>query len=146
MKKVLLGFIAALGIVAIAQNPSTNFPINLNTATDAEILSIPGIGSRMLREFKEYRPYTTIEQFRREIGKYVGAEQVAKWEPFVFVPTNPNTATEAQLIALKGIDKEIAALIIAGRSYKDWAALKASLDKKYEGKVVATLERYWVFK
>jgi DNA uptake protein ComE-like DNA-binding protein len=30
-------------------------PINLNTATDEEILLIPGIGNRMLHEFKEYR-------------------------------------------------------------------------------------------
>jgi len=28
-------------------------PININTATDAQILSIPGVGPRMLREFKE---------------------------------------------------------------------------------------------
>ena len=28
-------------------------PINLNTATDEEILLIPGVGNRMLREFKE---------------------------------------------------------------------------------------------
>jgi DNA uptake protein ComE-like DNA-binding protein len=146
MKRTLFAMLAVLGLVASAQTTPTNFPINLNTATDAEILSIPGIGNRMLREFKEYRPYTTIEQFRREIGKYVGAEQVAKWEPYVFVPTNPNTASEVQLVALKGIDKEMAALIIAGRSYKDWAALKAALDKKYEAKVVAALERYWVFK
>src|SRR5688572_28458723 len=31
--------------------------INLNTATDAEILMIPNAGNRMPREFKEYRPY-----------------------------------------------------------------------------------------
>ena len=30
--------------------------LNLNTATDAEILLIPNLGNRMLREFKEYRP------------------------------------------------------------------------------------------
>src|SRR6185436_11316721 len=39
-------------------------PINLNTASDADILTIPGIGQRMLHEFKEYRPYQNIEQFR----------------------------------------------------------------------------------
>jgi len=37
----------------------------------------------MLREFKEYRPYTSIEQFRREIGKYVNAKEVARLERYV---------------------------------------------------------------
>ncbi len=58
-------------------------PINLNTATDADILTIPGLGARMLREFKEYRPYTSIEQFRREIGKYVSRGEVARFERYV---------------------------------------------------------------
>lgn len=60
-------------------------PINLNTATDEDILSIPGLGPRMLREFKEYRPYRTIEQFRKEIGKYVGAKEVARLERYVTI-------------------------------------------------------------
>lgn len=60
-------------------------PIDLNTATDAEILLIPGIGSRMLHEFKEYRPYDTIARFRREIGKYVDSAEVARLEQYVRV-------------------------------------------------------------
>lgn len=60
-------------------------PINLNTATDEDILSIPGLGPRMLHEFKEYRPYKTIEQFRKEIGKYVGAKEVARLERYVTI-------------------------------------------------------------
>jgi DNA uptake protein ComE-like DNA-binding protein len=60
-------------------------PINLNTATDEEILSIPGIGKRMLHEFKEYRPYKAIEQFRREIGKYVDKKEVARLERYVTI-------------------------------------------------------------
>jgi DNA uptake protein ComE-like DNA-binding protein len=58
-------------------------PIDLNKASDAEILLIPGIGRRMLHEFKEYRPYTSIEQFRREIGKYVDKDEVARLERYV---------------------------------------------------------------
>jgi len=60
-------------------------PIDLNTATDAEILTIPGVGQRMLREFKEYRPYTSTAQFRREIGKYVSRQEVARLERYVIV-------------------------------------------------------------
>ena len=61
-------------------------PINLNSATDEDILSIPGVGPRMLREFKEYRPWKTIEQFRKEIGKYVGAKEVTRLERYVTIP------------------------------------------------------------
>jgi DNA uptake protein ComE-like DNA-binding protein len=60
-------------------------PVNLNTASDEDILSIPGLGQRMLHEFKEYRPYQNIEQFRREIGKYVSAKEVARFERYVTV-------------------------------------------------------------
>src|SRR6185503_2281272 len=55
-------------------------PVNHNTAADDEILLIPGAGRRMLREFKEYRPYDAIERFRKEIGKYVDAAEVARLE------------------------------------------------------------------
>ncbi len=58
-------------------------PINLNTASDADILTIPGLGNRMLREFKEYRPYKDMAQFRREIGKYVNEKEVARLERYV---------------------------------------------------------------
>jgi DNA uptake protein ComE-like DNA-binding protein len=61
-------------------------PINLNTATDEQILLIPGVGNRMLREFKEYRPYTALAQFHREIGKYVDDKELARLEQYVFVP------------------------------------------------------------
>ena len=59
--------------------------IDLNTASDEEILLIPRIGDRMLHEFKEYRPYSQIEQFRREMGKYVDDEEVARMERYVEV-------------------------------------------------------------
>ena len=60
-------------------------PVNINTATDAQILAIPGVGPRMLREFKEYRPWTSVAQFRREIGKYVDKTEVARLEQYIVI-------------------------------------------------------------
>lgn len=60
-------------------------PVNLNTATDEDIISIPGAGRRMVREFKEYRPWKTKEQFEKEIGKYVDAKEVARLWRFVVI-------------------------------------------------------------
>ena len=59
--------------------------IDLNRATRDEIMLIPGAGSRMAHEFEEYRPYKSMEQFRREIGKYVDKTELARLEQYVSV-------------------------------------------------------------
>jgi DNA uptake protein ComE-like DNA-binding protein len=60
-------------------------PVRLNTATDQDMLSIPGVGARMVHEFKEYRPWKTKEQFEKEIGKYVSAREVARLWRYVTI-------------------------------------------------------------
>ncbi|HEU4456563.1 MAG TPA: hypothetical protein VFR81_26080 [Longimicrobium sp.] len=60
-------------------------PIDLNSASEEEILLIPRVGNRMAHEFEEYRPYRNIEQFRREIGKYVDEAEVARLERYVTI-------------------------------------------------------------
>ena len=60
-------------------------PLDLNTASGEEIQLIPGVGDRMEHEFEEYRPYTAIAQFRREIGKYVDDAEVARLEKYVTI-------------------------------------------------------------
>ena len=57
-------------------------PLRLNSASREELLLIPGVGPRMAHEFEEYRPYRNMEQFRREIGKYVDDAEVARLERF----------------------------------------------------------------
>jgi DNA uptake protein ComE-like DNA-binding protein len=64
-------------------------PIDLNTASKEEILLIPGVGPRMQHEFEEYRPYRSMEKFRREIGKYVSPQEVARLERYVTIRTQP---------------------------------------------------------
>ena len=61
-------------------------PINLNTATDDDIMSIPGAGQKMVREVKEYRPWKTKEQFDKEIGQYVGPKETARRWRYVVIP------------------------------------------------------------
>ena len=58
-------------------------PIDLNGATREEIMAVPGMSERMAHEFEEYRPYTDLDQFRREIGKYVDENEVARFERYV---------------------------------------------------------------
>ena len=60
-------------------------PMDLNSASREEILLIPDVDPRMPHEFDEYRPYADMEQFRREIGKYVDAAEVARYERYVMI-------------------------------------------------------------
>ena len=58
-------------------------PVNLNSASEAEIKLIPGMTERMEHEFLEYRPYEDMAEFDREIGKYVDAAEVARFRRYV---------------------------------------------------------------
>ena len=60
-------------------------PLDLNSASEAEILLIPGVGDRMAHEFEEYRPYDAIARWRLEMGKYVDATEVARMEKYVTI-------------------------------------------------------------
>jgi DNA uptake protein ComE-like DNA-binding protein len=91
--------------------------VNLNTATREQLLTIPQMNNRMIREFEEYRPYISIQQFRREIGKYVSAEQVAAYEKFIYVPVDVNKADAETLKQIPGVDDAIAAKLIAARPF-----------------------------
>src|SRR5688572_18076345 len=116
--------------------------INLNTASDAEILLIPGLGNRMLGEFKEYRPYKALVQFRREIGKYVDEKELARLEQYVFVPINLNTASDADILTIPGMGQRMLREFKEYRPYKAMVQFRREIGKYVDDKEVARLERY----
>ena len=116
--------------------------VNLNTASDAEILLIPGLGNRMLGEFKEYRPYKVLVQFRREIGKYVDEKELARLEQYVFVPINLNTATDADILSIPGMGQRMLREFKEYRPYKAMVQFRREIGKYVDDKEVARLERY----
>lgn len=117
--------------------------LNLNTVTGDELLAtIPNFGSRMVREFGEYRPYVSIQQFRKEIGKYVDEAQVAEYEKYVYVPVNVNEADEATLQQIPGVDAAAAAALVAARPYADNQAFLTKLAEVAPQSDAATAAAY----
>jgi DNA uptake protein ComE-like DNA-binding protein len=103
-----------------ASEPLNFGPLNklsLNDATAEEFAMIPGVGRRMVREFLEYRPYISIEQFRREMAKYVEADTIAAYEKYVYVPVAYNESDVATLTQIPGMTPEFAQTLIDGRPY-----------------------------
>jgi len=118
--------------------------INLNTATAAEIMLIPGAGKRMAHEFEEYRPWKSYAQFEKEIGKYVDAKEVARLAQYTFIPLNLNTATEADFMTVPGAGKRMAHEFQEYRPWKSQAQFEKEIGKYVDAKEVKRFWRYMV--
>ena len=118
--------------------------INLNEAARAEILLIPGVTDRLAHEFEEYRPYTSLEQFRREIGKYVPAAEVARLEQYVFVPMNLNNASGVAFLTIPKMTQRMVHEFEEYRPYTGFEQFRREIGKYVDQKEVARFERYLV--
>ncbi len=117
-------------------------PLNLNKATREEILLVPGAGARMAHEFEEYRPYQALAQFRREIGKYVDDNEVARLEQYVFVPIDLNTATDEAILTIPGVGQRMLREFKEYRPYRSMEQFRREIGKYVDAKELARLERY----
>ena len=117
-------------------------PFNLNTTEEKDFKMIPGVGDKMAHEFEEYRPYTSILQFKREIGKYVDKQEVARYLDYVFVPVELNTSSEDDIKELPGIGKKMTHEFLEYRPYKNLAQFRKEIGKYVDDKELSRLERF----
>ena len=117
-------------------------PFNLNTTEEKDFKMIPGVGDKMAHEFEEYRPYTSILQFKREIGKYVDEQEVARYLDYVFVPVELNTSSEDDIKALPGIGKKMTHEFLEYRPYENLAQFRKEIGKYVDDKELSRLERF----
>jgi DNA uptake protein ComE-like DNA-binding protein len=117
-------------------------PMNLNTTPEEDFELVPGVGPRLAHEFEEYRPYQAIEQFRREIGKYVDQEEVARLEQFVFVPINLNTASDQEILSIPGVGERLLHEFKEYRPYESIEQFRREIGKYVDDKEISRLERF----
>jgi radical SAM superfamily enzyme with C-terminal helix-hairpin-helix motif len=98
----------------------------------------------MVHEFEEYRPYRSIQQFRREIGKYVDQGLVAEYEKYIFVPIDENQSDAATLQQIPGLETAGARELIASRPYASRDAFLTKLAEKVSAEELAVAKTYLV--
>lgn len=117
-------------------------PIDLNDATDAEIQLIPGVGARMLHEFREYAPYPALVKFNREIAKYVDDDELARLEQYVYVRIDLNTASADAILTIPGVGERMKHEFEEYRPYAAMAQFKREMAKYVDDDEVERLSRY----
>ena len=117
-------------------------PLNLNTTNEKDFKMIPGVGNRMAHEFEEYRPYKSIQQFKREIGKYVDEIEVSRYLSYVFVPIELNTSSEDNIKDLPGVGNKMAHEFVEYRPYMNLNQFRREIGKYVDDKELIRLERF----
>jgi competence ComEA-like helix-hairpin-helix protein len=135
---VVLGLLANVSAVQAAK-PKT---IDLNTASQAELEGLPGIGPALAGKIIAARPFRSVDNLKGVQG--IGDAEFAKIKDLVAVSAareneepgkiNINTADKATLETLPGVGEGVAAAIIAARPFKrvdDLKDVKGIGDAKF---------------
>ncbi|MEZ5236686.1 MAG: helix-hairpin-helix domain-containing protein [Acidimicrobiales bacterium] len=72
---------AASTAAAAATAPADGAKLSANTASEDELMTIPGVGQNIAHEIVEYRPYdaaTGPDRFRDEMRKYIDDAEIER--------------------------------------------------------------------
>lgn len=100
-----------------AESGAPATPVNINLATEAELMVLPRIGptraAAMLQARESGGPFTSVEDLERVSG--IGPATVEGLRPWVATRENLNTTTAERLQRVPGIGPELASEIIDER-------------------------------
>ena len=116
--------------------------LNLNTTDEADFKALDGVGDKMAHEFVEYRPYVSIQQFRKEMSKYVDADKIAAFETLVYVPVDYNNCDAATLMQIPGLDESEAEALMNGRPYPSADAFQVDLKPMVDADALPVAAAY----
>lgn len=81
---VLMAVAIIITVAAVQAEPKApKTPINLNTATVAELVTLPGVGPTIAAHIVAARPYVNVEDLIRAKG--IGPKKLALLKPYVVV-------------------------------------------------------------
>jgi competence protein ComEA len=109
---------------AAAKDDEDKPKVNLNTATEEQLQTLPGVSAARAKQIVAGRPYKSVKDLKTA---GLTDEAIAKIAPLAdTAKISINTASPAELAQLPGVGDSTAKKIVAGRPYKTVADLKTA--------------------
>jgi DNA uptake protein ComE-like DNA-binding protein len=98
--------------------------VDVNRASDAELMLIPGMDANKLRAIKAGRPWKTFTQFQTDFAKATTAAEAGRVEQYLFIPINLNTFTDEIMDTFASIGVGTRRWKNEFKEYRPWTSME----------------------
>jgi DNA uptake protein ComE-like DNA-binding protein len=137
--------LALLAAPATAQQAGKPGLFDANTASEADIASLPGMTPAIAKGLVEHRPFKSIVDLHKYLVEAkVTPDQAKEIYRKAFVPINLNTGTREEFMLIPGVGSRMAAEFAEYRPWKTWAQFDKEIGK-YVGQQETDRFKQYVF-
>jgi DNA uptake protein ComE-like DNA-binding protein len=137
--------LALLAAPAVAQQPGKPGLFDANTASEADLASVPGMTPAVTKGLVEHRPFKSIVDLNKYLAEAkLTPDQAKEVYRKAFVPINLNTGTREEFMLIPGVGARMAAEFAEYRPWKTWAQFDKEIGK-YVGQQETDRFKQYVF-
>jgi DNA uptake protein ComE-like DNA-binding protein len=138
---------AALALVATPAAAQVGKPglLDANTASEADLASLPGMTPAIAKGLVAHRPFKSIVDFNKLLVEAkLSPDQAKEVYRKAFVSINLNTGTREEFMLIPGVGSRMAAEFAEYRPWKSWAQFDKEIGK-YVGQQETDRFKQYVF-
>jgi DNA uptake protein ComE-like DNA-binding protein len=118
--------------------------VDLNTAPESELASLPHMTSAVAKGVLERRPFKSIVDLNKFlIDQQVTPDQAKELYRTAFVPINLNTGTRDEFLLIPGVGTRMSAEFAEYRPWKTWTQFDKEIGKYVGQKETDRLKQYF---
>jgi DNA uptake protein ComE-like DNA-binding protein len=118
--------------------------IDLNTAPESELTSLPNMTPATANGLVERRPFKTIVDLNKFlIDQRLTPDQAKELYQKAFVPINLNTGTREEFLLIPGVGTRMSAEFAEYRPWKTWAQFDKEIGKYVGQRETDRLKQYF---
>lgn len=134
-------FLSAGG--AAAQVGKSDGLLDMNTASEKDLLALPHMSAAIVKTILEQRPFAGPVPLNTHLTEQkLTKEQINEVFGKAFVHINLNTATKEEIMLIPGAGKKMAHEFAEYRPWKSWAQFRKEIEKYVGEKETARLAQY----